>query len=37
MFEDIGTQHRADDDTAKAIKIVNGYGLSEEASRPAHA
>ena len=31
MFKDVGTQHRADDDTAKAIEIVNGYGGCEKA------
>jgi len=31
MFKDVGTQHRADDDTAKAIEIVNGYGGCKKA------
>ena len=30
-FENVGTQHRADNDTAKTIEIVNGYGGCEEA------
>ena len=31
MFENVGTQYCADDDTAKAIKIINGYSGCEEA------
>ena len=31
MLEDVGTQYRADDDTAEAIEIINGYSLSEKA------
>ena len=30
MLENIGTQHRANDDTAEAIEIINGYSGGEE-------
>ena len=31
MLEDVGTQHRADDDTTEAIDIVNCNGIRKEA------
>ena len=36
MFEDVGTKYSADNDTAKAIKIVNGYSSCEEAVVGSH-
>ena len=37
MFEDVCTQHRADDDTAKAIEIVNGNSRGKKAVVGSHA
>ncbi len=37
MFEDVGTQHRADNNAAKAIEIINSDSLSEEAIVSSHA
>ena len=37
VLEDVCTKHRADDDTAKAIKIINGDCRSEEAIVGSHA
>jgi len=36
MLEDVGAQHRAYDDTAKAIEIINGDSRSEEAVVGSH-
>ena len=36
MLENIGTQHRADDDAAEAIEIVNGYSSCEETVVGSH-
>ena len=36
MLEDVGTQHRADDDAAEAIEIINGDSLGEEAVVGSH-
>ena len=30
MLEDVGTQHRADDDTAETVDVVNCYGIRKE-------
>ena len=32
MLENVGTQHRADDDTAEAIEIINCYSETTEDS-----
>ena len=36
MLEDVGAQHRANDDTAEAIEIINGDSRSEEAVVGSH-
>ena len=36
MLEDVGAQHRANDDTAEAIEIVNSYSSGEEAVVGSH-
>ena len=36
MLEDVGAQHRAYDDTAEAIEIINGDSRSEEAVVGSH-
>ena len=36
MFEDIGTQHRADDDTTEAIEIINCYSGGKKAVIGSH-
>ena len=36
MFKNISTQHRADDDSAEAIEIVNGYSSCEETVVGSH-
>ena len=36
MLEDVCTKHRADDDTAEAIKIINDNSRSKEAIVGSH-
>ena len=36
MLENVGAQHRANDDTAEAIEIINGDSRSEEAVVGSH-
>ena len=37
MFEDVGPQHRADNDSAEAIEIINGDSSCEETVVGSHA
>ena len=36
MFEDVASQHRADDDTTETIEVVNGYSGCEETIVGSH-